>query len=147
MRAEKMCPELRAQTLGHGIEKNPGSIGGNDRVRFAHRIDSAQQVLLDLEIFHHDFNDPITFSDLVEIVRKVADGDAIGIFGVHEKCRTGCDHFIETGLDDAIAHLRVGVSAFFHVRRHNIQHQRAHTGTGKQGGNAAAHNAGPEHRC
>ena len=59
MRPAPMLLKLLAHPLGNQMHRQPGSIGGNNRPRFAKRRHTLQQLPLDLQILRHHFNNPV----------------------------------------------------------------------------------------
>ncbi len=68
MGPQEVLPKLQAHPLGHGFERDSGGIGGDDRARVADCLDLLQEVLFDLQILNHDFNDPVTLGEPFKII-------------------------------------------------------------------------------
>ena len=69
------------------LDGNAGGVGAENRARPAHRGHFLQEVLLDLEIFDNDFDDPVDFRQAGEMVFKIAHLDQAGEFRDRQGCR------------------------------------------------------------
>ena len=87
MGAQKMLPELFAEPFGHGLERNPGCVGRDNGSSLSDRLDALEKILFDLEVFNHDLDNPVATGKFVKIIFKVADGDQVYIFLLHEQGR------------------------------------------------------------
>ena len=58
--SQKMLVEFLAQARGHGLERNAGSVGGNDGTGFSDRLYPLEQLLFYFQVFHHHLDNPVT---------------------------------------------------------------------------------------
>ena len=73
--AKPRTSELVGDALRDSSYGQSAGIGGDDGTGLANGFDLAKQRPLDVQILHDSFNDPVDFSQLLQIVVKVADGD------------------------------------------------------------------------
>ena len=75
MRAGPMLLEFLGHAFGDQMHWQAGSIGGDDRARLAKLRHTREQVSLDLQIFRHDFDNPVSFRAARKIIFKISDGN------------------------------------------------------------------------
>ena len=59
--------------LGHVGDLQAGRIRGDQRALATVLFEPREEAALDVEVFHHDLDDPIAFGQQVKIVRKITD--------------------------------------------------------------------------
>ncbi len=146
-RIEKMCAEpgpaeVVGESFGDFAHGQSAGVGGDDGAGLAHGFDLLQQSPLDVEVFHHGFDDPVDVGQLFEVVIEVADGDEAGERRFHEGGGLGFLRGIEASGGDLISFRTAHGSV--RAGRNNIKQIAGNTGVGKMRGDAGAHRAGAE---
>src|SRR5690606_21190328 len=111
------------------LERNGRGVRRDDRAFLAHGFDLFIKVVLDLQVFKNDLDNPVDIGKVFEVVLDIARGNQLGIGRHHEGGRVCLEHF----LDSALGQLVAIVAGIF---RHNVEQQNGNARIGNVGGNA-----------
>ena len=88
--------EVPPKRLRHSVQQHGawdgGGVGGDDRPRFAHRIDLGVDRLLGVGPLDHRLDDPVGIAEQTQVVLDVAGGDALRVRLLHEGRGVGLEH-------------------------------------------------------
>src|SRR5262249_30852531 len=129
-----MLLELFGHAFGDEVDGKTRSVCGDDGAGFAELRNAREKFAFYLEIFRHDFNDPIGFGDAREIVFKVADGNSFGERGSEKSGGAGFFRSFEASADDFVAVGGGGI--WFEVGRGNVEKNAGKAGIGEMRGDA-----------
>ena len=77
MGAHEILLQFIAQTVNDLVYANTGGVGGNDSIGLAERLNLLENALLDGDVFGSGLDDPVSFTDIFQIVSGVADSDVL----------------------------------------------------------------------
>ncbi|MCY1556314.1 hypothetical protein D9M68_930520 [compost metagenome] len=93
--------------LGHQVNGNTGGVRCNQGARFTVLLYLFKNFLFDWQVFNHDFNDPVTGSDLCHIIIEIPGMNAISIrFAVYGR-RIRFQRVLQCCIYDPVLHCRM----------------------------------------
>ena len=116
--------------LAEAAERDARCVRAHDRVRRPVRLDSREQVPLDVQPFDDRLDDPVAGSEAREVGVEAAGGDEPRRLRCEERVGFQASRAVETGAGG----LRV-----------EIEQEGRNAGVGDVGGDLRAHHAGPQH--
>ena len=150
MRSRPVLLKILRAAFGDQMNRQAGSIRGDDCAGLAHRFDAREEFALDLQVLGDRFDDPIHFAAPIEIVFEISERDQARRIG-SKKCRgTRFLGRFEPGQHDAIAHRRAfqrqPFAVFLGVQlgRDHIQQVARNSGIRQMRGDARAHGSRAE---
>ncbi len=121
---EEMSPgpvllELFAHRFGDQVNGQSGSVGGYNRARLAELCHARQQFAFDLEIFRHNFDDPVGFGATRQVILKISDRHSFRQRRREKRRRLGFFRRLEPRAHNLVAFRgrRLGLQ----IRRNDIQ--------------------------
>jgi hypothetical protein len=148
MSTDETRPIGRGQRRCHLRDRQTRCIGADDRIGLQMRRNLLEQGTLDVELFHHRFEDPVATFKKREIIFKISNTHSARPPRGVERCRFGFECALE-----ATARERVAVCArrriAFHVgalRRYNVEQQCGNARIGQMRRQRAAHHSRAQHR-
>ena len=151
MRSGPVLLKILGAAFGDPVNRQAGSVRGDDGAGFADGFDAAEKAALDFKIFGDGFDDPIDLAAPGDVVFEISGRDEARGFG-SEKCRrAGFFGGFEPGEHDAITHrgaIEGQTLALFlgsQARRNDVQQITGDAGVRQVRGDARAHRAGAEH--
>ncbi len=90
--------------------------------------------VFNLEVFKHDFNNPVAIFEQVQIIFKIASRDQLRIAVRHERRRVGFEHFLNRALGNLAA-----VFACRQILWHDIEQHYRDASIGNLRGDSASH--------
>jgi hypothetical protein len=145
VRAGPVLLKLFAHASGNQMNRQSGSIGGDDGAGLAKLRDACQKVSLDFEIFGDDFDDPIGFRAARQVIVEISDGHAIGQGSGEKRRRLGFFRGVETRANDFVA--RVGRRVLRKSRWNDIEQDARQPGVCKVRRDPRAHGSCAQHDC
>ena len=143
--AEEVLFETCRQAVRDLGKGNTGGVGADDGIGFSHLIDTSEEFLLNRQVLYYHFADPITVSQLVEVVGKVTGLDKRGVLFAHEQGRLCSQCVLETIVDHAVTSRWVFLFLVGEVKGDDVHKEHLHASSSQESCNATAHDPGPDH--
>src|SRR5208283_2156664 len=124
--AKPVVPEVFAEAFGDGMDGKAASVGGDDGSRLANHFHLAQQRTLNVEILHHDLDDPVTVGKQAEMIFEVYGSNQACERSLHESCGLGFARSLQAGVGDTVAHGRRSISGY--IPRNDVEEVGTHPG-------------------
>src|SRR5262249_54471913 len=116
---------------------NAAGVGGQDRAGAAHLFDFAQQVALDIQVFHHGLENPVALVEVAQVVFEVAWRDQRSRVRGEE----AAGFLLHGGVDPR---QRGGVTLGL-VGENDIQQKGRNSGICEMGGDTRTHGSGTQY--
>ena len=95
---EKSLPQLEVERLDQAAQRQPGSVGGENRLRLQMRLDLAVEIVLPVQALGDGLDDPIALGEAIEMLLVVQRRDPLGELLVEERRRFGFERPCESAL-------------------------------------------------
>ncbi len=151
MRTAEILLKILTSSLTHEGNGNSRSIGSNQCSRLPVLLHLFEYFFLNVEPFHHNLDDPVGLSNLMQIVFQVTGGDPTGKLGMVDGRGFGFERFGQRLVDQAVAHDLVFQAEpfftflFIEFPGNDIKEEDFHANIGKVAGDATSHDAGADY--
>ena len=102
MRAAEVGLEIFGPSFAQLRQRNARRVARDERPGRSELLDAFEKLLLDVQPFHDDFDDPVAFGDLGQVVVKIARRDALCKTLRIQGRRVGFDGGLEVAVGDGI---------------------------------------------
>ena len=77
VRPQEMRLEIFTASFGDSVNRQAGGIGGNDTIRPSRSLDARQDLVFDIQPFHHGLDDPVRLGQAVYVIFNIPQGDQL----------------------------------------------------------------------